>query len=87
MLEEKLKNRGKVTDLKKTPSPKPSRFKKDEWNIKLLEEKLKQQQMPPPPKDVSEPRPKVLKVIRFFNFLSGLGRRINESFTNSMRAS
>ncbi|GFQ91432.1 protein-methionine sulfoxide oxidase mical3a [Trichonephila clavata] len=43
MLQQQLQNNGNDTNVKKNKMPKVGKLKKDEWNVKVIEEKIKQQ--------------------------------------------
>lgn len=44
LIQQQLQRNGKDAGVKKATSPKVGKLRKDEWNVKMLEEKMKQQQ-------------------------------------------
>ncbi|XP_054719606.1 LOW QUALITY PROTEIN: protein-methionine sulfoxide oxidase mical3a-like [Uloborus diversus] len=63
LLQERLQKNGSDANVKKCRTPKVGKLRKDEWNVKIIEEKIKQQQNSHVKHPSSAEKPKILKDI------------------------
>ncbi|GFS44773.1 protein-methionine sulfoxide oxidase mical3a [Nephila pilipes] len=79
MLQQQLQNNGNEANTKKSKMPKVGKLRKDEWNVKIIEEKIKQQNSQQQKKATPD-KPKVYQEI-FANKLQQMNEKIKAGVT------